>query len=97
LESVSELSGTHIGSIVLDKTAVNDFFAEHRGLLYLTMCSQLAREVMRFERIRKTINVTFDRAPFHRRVTRCFREDISKAIEGGAENCASFLPSLCSK
>jgi len=94
LESVAELSGMYTGSIVLDKAAVNDFFAEHRGLLYLTMCSQLSREIMRFERIRKTINITFDRAPFHRRVTRCFREDISKAIDGECRRLRFIPPSI---
>jgi hypothetical protein len=94
LESVTELPCIYIGSIVLDKTAVNDFFAEHRGLLYLTMCSQLAREIMRFERIRKTINITFDRAPFHRRVTHCFKEHISNAIDEECRRLRFIPPSI---
>ena len=91
LESVTELPCTYIGSILLDKTAVNDFFAEHRGLLYLTMCSRLAREIIGYERVWKTINITFDRAPFHRRVTHYFMEHISNAID---EECRRlrFIP-----
>jgi hypothetical protein len=81
LESVTELPCICIGSIVLDKTTVNDFFAEHRESLYLTMCKQLAVEIIRSQRIRKKINITFDRAPFHQRVTYCFKEYISNAID----------------
>ena len=81
LESVTELPCTYIGSIILDKTAVNEYFAEQRGSLYLTMCGQLAGEVVRSQRIRKNISITFDRAPFHKRVTYCFKEYISNAID----------------
>ena len=80
LESVTELPCIYIGSIVLDKKAVNEYFAEHRESLYLTMCSQLAGAIMKSQRIRKNISITFDRAPFHKRVTYCFKEHISNAI-----------------
>ena len=65
LGEIMKINDVKIGSIVLDKSRVDDCFKRRGGEFYLRMCRRIAREIAVIAKDQKNIEITFDRMPFH--------------------------------
>jgi len=80
LEDVSRIDDLHIGIIILDKSRIDSRRHSQRESAYLLMCKRLVEEIVRFERIRGSFEITFHRSPFHRSVTQALRGSMFNSI-----------------
>lgn len=80
LDEIVRSCRVQAGSIVYEKT--DKRIPGPKGhSLYLEMCRQLVSQLIESERVRRTLDLTFDRMPFHYGHKHIFEEFILRAID----------------